>query len=205
MTDSIDTTVGSTSSSLLHRVKACDQEAWARLVRLYAPLVDFWLRRAGLQSADTPDVFQEVFRAVAEGIDTFRKDRPSDTFRGWLRTIARFKAADHFRHAEGQPIAEGGSEAYRQLQEVEDRSQDCEDPEDPSEANAIDQLRRRAMELIRGEFEPRTWEMFWRVTVEDQTASAVAADMGVSQGAVRLAKFRVLHRLREELEGLEEF
>jgi len=47
--------------------------------------------------------------------------------------------------------------------------------------------------------------MFWRVTTEDQTAKDVAADMGVSQGAVRLAKFRVLRRLREELEGLEEF
>ena len=202
MTDSIGTTIGSTSSSLLQRVKACDQEAWARLVRLYAPLVDFWLRRAGLQPADSADVFQEIFRAVAEKISSFRKDQPSDTFRGWLRSITRFKVADHFRCAENQPLATGGSEAYRQLQETEDYGQDREDS---SEINAVNQLRRRAMELIRGEFELRTWEMFWRVTAEDQAAKDVAADMGVSPSAIRLVKSRVLRRLREELDGLEDF
>lgn len=67
MTGSIGT-AGSTSSSLLVRVKARDQEAWTRLVRLYGPLVDFWLRRAGLQSADAHDVLQDVFQAVARQI-----------------------------------------------------------------------------------------------------------------------------------------
>ena len=61
------------------------------------------------------------------------------------------------------------------------------------------------MELIRGEFEPRTWEMFWRTAAEDQMTKDVAADMGVSLAAVRMAKFRELRRLREELDGLEDF
>ena len=112
--------IGSTSSSLLARVKARDQDAWRRLVRLYGPLVDFWLRRGNLQPADARDVFQEVFKAVAEGIGNFRKDRPCDRFRGWLRTITRNKLADHFRRQGTQPAAAGGSEAYRQLQEVEE-------------------------------------------------------------------------------------
>ena len=115
--------IGSTSSSLLHRVTARDQEAWSRLVRIYGPLVDFWLRPGHLQPADARDVFQEVFRAVAEGIASFHKDRPCDRFRGWLRTITRNKLADHFRRQGTQPAAAGGSEAYRQLQEVEDAGQ----------------------------------------------------------------------------------
>ena len=47
MTYSIGTcceSAGSTSPSLLVRVKARDQEAWRRLVRLYGPLVAFWRR-----------------------------------------------------------------------------------------------------------------------------------------------------------------
>lgn len=60
------------------------------------------------------------------------------------------------------------------------------------------------MELLEAEFEPRTWQMFWRVTAEGQAVKDVAADFGVTPGAVRVAKSRVLQRLREELKGLED-
>lgn len=201
MTDSIGTTIGSTSSSLLTRAKAHDQEAWQRLTRLYGPLVDFWLRQAKLQPADTRDIFQEVFKAVAEGIGSFRKDRPGDRFRGWLRIIVRNKIADHVRRQGVHPVAAGGSEAYRQFQEIEGRGARTEDRK---ELDALQQLRLRALELIQGEFEERTWQAFWRVTAEGQAAKDVAQDLGVTASAVRLAKSRVLRRLREEMEGLEE-
>lgn len=46
--------------------------------------------------------------------------------------------------------------------------------------------------------------MFWRVVVGNESVAEVAADLGVSSAAVRMAKSRVLRRLRDELEGLEE-
>ncbi len=61
------------------------------------------------------------------------------------------------------------------------------------------------MELTEGEFEPRTLKMFWRVTVGGQAAKDVAADLGVTASTVRVAKSRVLRRLREELEDLDGF
>src|SRR5438132_5611065 len=76
-----------TSRSLLERVKADDPTAWERLVTLYAPLVFHWCRRWHLQDQDIADICQEVFQAVVAHIETFRKERQSDTFRGWLRTI----------------------------------------------------------------------------------------------------------------------
>lgn len=197
MTDP-NSSIGSTSSSLLERVRAQDQDAWRRLVRLYGPLVDYWLSRAGLQAADTEDIFQEVFRAVATNIATFRKDRPTDSFRGWLRTITRSKVADHYRRLGSQPAAIGGSDAQLQLLEL------AEPPEpDSQEATEAEALRLRAMELIRSEFEERTWQAFWRVTVEGHPVQDVARDLGVTPGAIRVAKYRVLHRLRAELRDLE--
>ena len=193
--------VGFTSSSLLVRVKARDQDAWRRLLHLYAPLVDFWLRPNNLQPADAHDVFQEVFRAVAEGICNFHKDRPGDRFRGWLRTIVRNKLADHFRRKAAQPMAAGGSEAYQRLQQVQEPSGPGECPD---ERDAVQQLRLRAVELVRGEFEERTWQAFLRVTVDGRPTKDVAEELGVTPSAVRLAKSRVLRRLREEMEGLEE-
>ena len=73
---------GSTSKSLLANAKLAVPAAWERLVRLYAPLVASWCRRCGLADQDVGDVLQDVFSAVAINIDGFRKERPSDTFRG---------------------------------------------------------------------------------------------------------------------------
>ena len=57
----------------------------------------------------------------------------------------------------------------------------------------------RALGLIREEFEPRTWEAFWQTAVEGRTAAEAGADLDMTPGAVRVAKSRVLHRLRTEL------
>jgi DNA-directed RNA polymerase specialized sigma24 family protein len=57
----------------------------------------------------------------------------------------------------------------------------------------------RALQLERNDFEPRTWEAFWRAAVEGQRPDLIAADLGAMPAAVRKAKSRVLHRLREEL------
>src|SRR5262249_43802230 len=87
-----------TSLTLLDWVRKQDPAAWRRLVNLYSPLVMNWCRRRyGLQSADAEDVGQEVFRAVAEKIRDFRRDRPGDSFRAWLRRITHSKAIDELR------------------------------------------------------------------------------------------------------------
>ncbi len=205
MTDSfgaLSQSLGSTSSSLIERVKTRDEQAWRRLVHLYGPLVGFWVRRAGLQSADAHDVFQQVFLAVAQGIEHFQRDRPGDSFRGWLRVITRNKLMDHFRRQGAEPAGVGGSEA---LQRLAGLASPTESLPDDAEDEAHHQLRLRAMGLIQDEFEPKTWEMFWRVTVGGQAAKDVAVDLGVTPSTVRVAKSRVLRRLREELESLEGF
>ena len=76
----------------------------------------------GVAEQDVGDVLQEVFSAVANHLDTFRKDRSTDTFRGWLRTITRNKVHDYFRRRASEPSAAGGSEATRQFQQVADQS-----------------------------------------------------------------------------------
>jgi len=75
---------GSTASSLLERVKLRQPGAWERLVDLYGPLIYRWCRRLGLAADDGPDVVQEVFAAAAAQLPSFRRDRPGDSFRGWL-------------------------------------------------------------------------------------------------------------------------
>jgi RNA polymerase sigma-70 factor (ECF subfamily) len=190
-----------TSPSLLARARNHDPAAWERMVDLYAPLVYHWCRRAGLSAEDTADVFQEVFRSVSEHLSGFRKDRPGDSFRGWLRIITRNKVLDHFRRQEHQAAAAGGTDAQLRLQALPDAARD---DEDPSEQDLIRQQLHRALEAIRPEFEERTWQAFWAVQVDNRATDDVAAELGQTTAAVRKAKYRVLRRLREEMSELLE-
>jgi RNA polymerase sigma-70 factor (ECF subfamily) len=186
-----------TSRSLLARVKADEPDAWNRLVHLYAPLVLHWCRGKGLQDPDVADIFQEVFRAVVTNVGIFRRERPGDTFRGWLRRITQNKLRDHFRRFDRETRGVGGSSALQRFSDLPEPSPIEGDlPLDDEGERA---LFSRAIDLIRAEFEERTWAAFWRTAVEGRAAKDVAADLAMSAGAVRVAKSRVLHRLREEL------
>jgi len=193
-------TFDSTSSSLLDRVRARDAVAWQRLSDVYGPLVYYWCRTGGLSPEDSADVVQEVFRSVATGIDAFRIDRPGDSFRGWLRVIARNKMHDWFRRRKGEVVAAGGSTAHDRLQEVPDDLLDAESSPETEGQGIV----RRAMELIRLEFEEGTWQAFWQTTVEGRSPADVATALGLSKLSVYQAKSRVLKRVRRELEGLGE-
>lgn len=186
-----------TSSSLVNRVKADEAGAWDRLVTLYAPLVYHWCRRWQLKDEDLADIFQEVFKALVVHIAGFRKKREGDTFRGWLWTITRSKVLDHFRKKGKEPEGAGGTEAWMRLSQVPAPEAAAET--DPGEAEAMRRLFLRGLDLIRGDFEERTWQAFWRTAVEGRTPREVAAELSTTPGAVRVAKSRVLQRLREEL------
>jgi RNA polymerase sigma-70 factor (ECF subfamily) len=186
-----------TSRSLLERVRADDPRAWDQLVALYAPLVFHWCRGWDLREQDAADIFQEVFQAVATHIGSFRKEQKGDTFRGWLRTITRNKVHDFFRRRGREPEGVGGTDAQARLAEVPAPAPAEEGSlaEEPAERALV----YRALELIRAEFTEQTWQAFWRTAIEDRPTADVAAELAMSPGAVRVAKSRVLQRLREEL------
>ena len=205
---------GSTSGSLLARLRQDDAGAWERLVTLYAPMVHYWCRCWNLPQQDFADIFQEVFQAVASHIADFRKRSPHDSFRAWLRTITRNKIHDHFRRQRRQPQGMGGSEGIVYLSQVpaptvldegpgEDEDDDDREDHETEEAAELG-LFHRALELIRGDFREKTWQAFWRTAVDGRAPKDVAADLEMTPGAVRVAKSRVLHRLRDELGELME-
>ncbi len=186
----------STSSTLLQLVKRQQPEAWRRLVDLYGPLVYRWCRRGRLQPQDAADVVQDVFAAVAQHIDGFERQAGQGSFRAWLAAITRNKIYDFFRRERGRTVAAGGTSAYQEMAQVsapEELSEATQTPDDDR------LLAIGALELVRAEFENRTWEAFRRAVVEGQQPAHIAADLGISINAVYKCKSRVLRRLRQEL------
>jgi RNA polymerase sigma-70 factor (ECF subfamily) len=191
----------SVGASLLARLRAGQAGAWDRLVRLYGQTVYVWCRRAGVSEADAADVSQEVFVAVAGHLADFRRERPGDSFRGWLWTITRNKVRDHWRRRADQAKAAGGTTAQQMMNQVPEDARPDSEAEAEGDAGG---LYRRALELIRSEFEERTWRAFLMVTVEARPPADVAAALGTTPGAIYIAKSRVLKRLREEFGDLIE-
>lgn len=186
-----------TPLTLLERVKRNDQQAWERFVHLYSPLVYHWCQRWQVRGPDADDVVQDVFKAVAGSIAAYQRESTGATypFRAWLAGITRNKLRDFSRRRHLFPTAEGGPEAFRRMQEVPEP----ELPEEQADAAAVSMVYHRALEMVRGEFEERTWQAFWRTTVDGLAAPDVGAELNLSAAAVRKAKSRVLHRLKEEI------
>lgn len=172
--------------------------AWERFATIYTPLVYAWARRGGLQPADAADVVQETFRTVAGKIDHFGQDRQNPSFRGWLYAIVRNLVRLHYRRHHAAPRAAGGEESLRQLAEIRDPvpEDDAGSPEDDRRY-----LLHRTLQTIQADFEAQTWQAFWRMVVGGESAAEIAGALGMSPTAVRQAKFRVLCRLRNEIEG----
>ena len=192
---------GTTSASLLRRVKAQEPAAWRRLTQVYGPFVYRWCRESGLTGEDAADVTQDVFCAVVNGIEDFRGERPRGSFRAWLRTITRNKISDLFRRRRGQPAAQGGTAAQERLLQIPD------EPEPLSQSDSVEAesaLWRRALACVQTEFEDHTCRAFWRVAVDEQSPADVAAELEMTVDAVYQAKSRVLRRIRQELSDLEE-
>jgi RNA polymerase sigma-70 factor, ECF subfamily len=182
-----------TPISLLERLRQPGHAgAWARFVELYTPLLYAWGRRMGLQEPDAADLVQEVFTVLLAKLPEFAYD-PGKSFRAWLKTVALNKWREKQRRAAVRREAVGDA-----LPEVSEA-----DPAEALwEADYRQHLVRRALEVMQREFQPATWQACWAMVVDGRPAAEVAVELGLSPGAVRSAKFRVLTRLREELQGL---
>jgi RNA polymerase sigma-70 factor (ECF subfamily) len=181
-----------TSASLLERLRRPNQpDAWQQFADLYTPLLYYWLRRQGVQQADAADLVQEVFLTLVQKLPAFAYD-PGRSFRNWLRTVTLNKLRERRRQAVPVQAAEGALDAVAD-----------DGPDDPFwETEYRQQLVQRTLTALRGEFQPATWEAFWRHAVQGRPAPEVAAELGLKAGAVRAARFRVVSRLRQELAGL---
>lgn len=190
-----------TRASLLVRIQdPNDSEAWQQFFDLYAPVIYGFARKRGLQDADAADLMQDVLRSIVSAAGCLNYDPAKGTFRGWIYSVTRnriFNFLDKQRH---QTRGSGDSGANRHLNELPA-------PLDEREEWDRDYERRRfvwAAERIREEFHESTWQAFWKTAVDGLSAKDVSATLKMSPGAVYVAKSRVIARLREEIEQIQD-
>ncbi|HQU47406.1 MAG TPA: sigma-70 family RNA polymerase sigma factor [Pirellulales bacterium] len=189
-----------TRASLLVQLRdGSNHRAWQEFLDLYGPMVYSFARSRGLQDADAADLMQEVMRSVMNAIGRFDYDRQQGTFRGWLFTITRNKVFNFLSARRIRPQASGDTATNRLL----DNQAAPNDDTDQWELEYQRRLAARAMDRVKGEFQEKTWQAFWLTAVDGVAAGEAAKQVGISPGAVYVAKSRVLARLKEEVEAIE--
>lgn len=188
-----------TRASLLVQIRdGSNHTAWQEFMRLYGPVVYGFARKRGLQDADAADLMQEVMRSVSSAIGRLDYDRKQGAFRGWLFTITRNKVFNFLSARRIRPQGSGDTSTNQMLAS----QADADEGEDLWEMEYQRRLAALAMERVKREFQENTWQAFWLTAVEGIAAAEAGQRVGMSPGAVYVAKSRVLARLKDEVEQM---
>ena len=186
-----------TRASLLLRLRRHDDvESWNEFVEIYQPLIFRMAERCGLQEADANEVVQEVLARVARAVSNWKSSGNQGSFRNWLKCVTKNLVIQFFRDRRRFPQTSDQSDVRRL---VEGKPA----PQDDDHWFALELQRQYfawAARRFKDRFEPTTWAAFWRTTVEDEPIEHVAQQLGVSRGAVYIARSRVMSKLRVAIE-----
>jgi len=191
----------STRYSLLLRIKdPHNHTAWVEFLEIYEPLVYRVARRKGLQDADARNLCQEVFQAVAKSARQWTPEARPSSFRGWLFRVARNVIVDGFRQQQRHLRGTGSSDVQRLLENMPAEADiGASEIESEYRRNVL----RVAARAIQGEFTTSTWQAFWQTAVNSRGIAEVATELGISTGAVYIARSRIVARLNERVKEIE--
>ena len=188
-----------TRISLLLRLRDThDLPAWNDFVKLYAPLVYGFARRKGLQDADAADIAQDVLTSVAQQMRQWQYTPERGSFRGWLFTIARNRLRNWLASTARRMDGTGGDDNLANIQSQPESAPDAAD----WDAEYARHVFHWAAEIVRGQVSEQTWRAFELTAVEGHSGSEAAESLGMSIGAVYLARSRVMSRLKELVQGI---
>ncbi|HJT75868.1 MAG TPA: sigma-70 family RNA polymerase sigma factor [Gemmataceae bacterium] len=191
-----------TRASLLARLRdPQDADAWRQFVQVYAPVVYGFARKRGLQDADAADLMQNVLRAVVMNAGRLDYDPRRGTFRAWLYTVTRNKLANFLDGRRRQARGSGDTATQERLEAQTAQEDDASALWDREYER---QMFAAAAERVRGEFQEGTWRAFWMTAVDGKSAAEAGGALGMSPGAVYVAKSRVLARLRDQVRQWQE-
>lgn len=188
--------VPDTRASLILRLPTkADAQAWREFVSIYEPFLHRFVRRQGLQDADARELVQDVLLSVVQAVGHWQNDSTRAKFRTWLFRIARNKLIDVLSKRQRQATKTGGSGLLEVPQ-----------PQSLVEEAVLAHRRelfRWAASQVKEQVQPATWLAFWKTSVEERPVDDVAKELGLTTGAVYIARSRVLVRLKEVLSKLE--
>lgn len=192
------TTPDTRPSLLLRLHDACDREAWEQFVEIYEKVVYRMATRKGMQPADAEDLTQQVLWSISQSIQRFDPDHSKGRFRDWLRTIARNaiinamtrKSADQATGGSDMDLLNGQLAAEAETSQVD--------------LNYRREIFLGAATQVRQRVDEQTWQCFWDTLILGRSVDEVAQQLNRTRGSVYTARCRIIHRLKQIVERLDQ-
>lgn len=179
--------LGDRFAEVLDRAREGDAQAFAELWRDAHPMVLRYLRVMAGEYAE--DVASQTWLKVIESLGTFSGDESG--FRRWLATVARTTNMDQVRRSQRRP-----ERLLADVVDLADRT--CASAPDAATVAEERSATDRAIRLVRS-LPPDQAEMVMLRVVLGLEVADVAAVVGRSPGAVRVAVHRALRNLGEKV------
>lgn len=162
---------------LLRDANRGDARAYAAFLRAVTPIVRAIARSraAGLGADAVEDIVQETLLAIHRKRQTWREDAP---VRPWLYAIARHKVVDALR-ARGRRVEVP----------VDDFADVLPAAAEPDPTERGDALR------VIGALDARAQRIVRAIGLDGRTIAETSAELGMTEGAVRVALHRALRKL----------
>jgi len=166
-------------SALMRAARAGDGEAYRQLLGEVA----IWLRgvvrrglvRAAMGVEDSEDIVQETLLAMHLKRDSWDDSQPLEP---WLRAIAHHKLVDQLRRR-----------GFREHLDIDDHAETLAAPDKGDEGSSVD-----ARQML-STLPERQRLIVGAISIEGHSARDVGQQLGMSEGAVRVALHRALKLL----------
>lgn len=155
-----------------------------------------FIRSRGLQDSDAADLVQDVMRSVGMAIGRLDYAKEKGGFRAWLFTITRNKLSTYFKQRKRIGPTANDTAQFELLNQAAGKNELNEQ----WELEHKRQLAADAMALLKPTIESNTWRAFELTAIEGVSAQQAGQQIGMSKGAVYVARSRVTAKLRSEIE-----
>jgi len=186
--------IGTTNPGLISGGRKDDSQAWEEIVSRYSPLIYHWARQHGMQPAEAANIVQETRLSVAGQLQAFEARSGKGSFRSWLKTIVLNKIRSFYRKKKNQGQVVGGTDWQKELGEVPDPA--LLPSTGSGDSGPPNQALEKALEQVRSQVSENTFRAFSLQFFEGWSSPEVAEELGMTPHAVRMAKVRVLKKLR---------
>lgn len=182
-----------TKKSLLEEIRNGNGASWSEFEQTYRPLILLRGKDYKLSAQEKEELCQQVLLDVFKGSSRFQYQPEKGRFRDYLRRVISRNAIDLVRMRKSPPPSflrseEESNAPFEALWEQEWRSH----------------LLTQALQKLRSETEPRTYQAFHLYVIEETSADEVARFLGITRNAVYMIKNRALSRLKRILAQIQE-
>jgi DNA-directed RNA polymerase specialized sigma24 family protein len=187
----------STDPKLLERVAALlDNPAWFEFFQRYDPLLRSWCSAYGFDAALVDELRQRIWVELARRMPSYQYD-PQGSFRGWLRRLCHHRAINLYHECRDNRCFSLGEDDLIDARWTAAGELDQYDEFAPGGSRLLEEALEVQMAVQR-KVKPSRWEAFWRVVIEGESMSEVAAALGLKYATAYAGVNHVARLLRQE-------